>query len=116
MRAHLSSGRRYPPYGREFALARRLRQYVNPWLFGGPHAWELASHKGPGRLVLPEGADPESFYWGMVEELPVVLRWPEATPHQIDALSVALLRDRARSVIDLGSRTREAERLTRISS
>ena len=79
-----------PPYGREFVWALVSGQYLNPWLHAGRGAWAQASRRGPGRLVLPEGADPASFDWRLVDGLEVVVRWPGASIRDVDELGVLL--------------------------
>lgn len=92
---------RPPPYGREMIEARRNGQYVNPWIFAGRRAFELASRRGPGRLVLPEGDDPAGFDWRCVAGLDVVVRWPGASIPEADDLGALLVRSGARSVLVL---------------
>lgn len=82
---------RPPPYGREMIEARRNGQYVNPWVYAGKRAFELASRRGPGRLVLPEGDDPAGFDWRCVAGLDVVVRWPGASVQQVDELATLLI-------------------------
>ena len=87
-----------PAYGKEFHEARQAGRYVNPWLFAGRRAFELAARRGPGRLVLPEGADPAELDWSLVAGFDVVVSWPRASIPEIDALGAILVRAGARTV------------------
>ena len=90
-----------PAYGREFAAARKAGRYVNPWVFAGRRAFDLAAGRGPGRLVLPEGAAPEEYDWGCASGTDVVVRWPEASAPEIAALCALLVRAGARTALAL---------------
>ena len=103
--ARLNSGRRPPPYAREFTSAKRAGAPVNPWLFAGPGAWRRAACRGPGRLVLPEGAQPEQFDWRCVSREIVVVHWPRALLHEVDALGALLVRAGAPAVLVLEDRS-----------
>ena len=92
---------RLPGFGKEFREARTAGRYVNPWLFCGPRAFELAALRGPGRLVLPEGEDPARFDWSLVAGFDVVARWPGASLQEIDALGRLLMSAGARTVLAL---------------
>jgi hypothetical protein len=99
-----------PPYGREFREARKDGRYVNPWIFAGRRAFELASRRGPGRLVLPEGADPADFDWRCVRGLDVVCRWPGASVQECDALGALLIRAGARTALVLDDLRQDGDR------
>jgi len=90
-----------PPYAREFVQARRSGEYINPWLFAGRGAWQRAAQRGPGRLVLPEGAALEEYDWGCVSGTYVVVQWPEASAPKVAALCVLLVRAGARTALAL---------------
>lgn len=100
-----------PPYGREFRTARQARQYVNPWVFAGPRAFELAARRGPGRLVLPAGDDPSVFDWSLVRGLDVVVRWPGASVPEVGQLGALLVRAGARSVLVLDDIREDGDRM-----
>ena len=100
-----------PPYGRDFREARQAGRYVNPWLFAGRRAFELAARRGPGRLVLPAGADPAGFDWRVVAGLDVVCRWPGASIPEVDELGVLLVRAGARSVLVLDDLREDGDRM-----
>ena len=103
--------RHLPPYGRELRNARHVDDYVNPWVFAGSRAWQFAARRGPGRLVLPEGANPVDFDWTVLAGLDVVVRWPGASLRQIDALGAALVRAGASSVLVLDDLRYEGDRM-----
>lgn len=103
--------RKPPPYGREFRAARQARKYINPWLYCGRRAFELAERRGPGRLVLPEGADPSTFDWRLVAGLDVVVRWPGASTPEVDQLGALLVRAGARSVLVLDDVREDGDRM-----
>lgn len=90
-----------PPYGREFLAARQAGRYCNPWIFAGARAFELASRRGAGRLVLPPGEDPVAFDWRCVTGLDVVVRWPDASLQEVESIGALLIRYRAHSVLVL---------------
>ena len=90
-----------PPYARELIANRKAGRYVNPWLFAGRGAWELASGRGPGRLVLPEGEQPEAFDWRCCKGLILVVSWPTASVQEVDALGEILVRSGATAVLVL---------------
>ncbi len=92
---------RPPPYGRELAAARREGRHVNPWILCGRDAWEIAARRGPGRLVLPHGDDPNSFDWRVVAGLVPVVRWPGASVPECDELGAALVRAGAAAALVL---------------
>ena len=100
-----------PPYARELIANRKAGRYVNPWLFAGRGAWELASRRGPGRLVLPDGADPSLFDWRMLAGLEVVVRWPNASMPQVDQLGALLVRAGARVVLALADLREDGDRI-----
>lgn len=100
-----------PAYGKEFRAARTAGRYVNPWLFAGRRAFELAARRGPGRLVLPEGAQPAEFDWRLVAGLDVVARWPGASVQQVDEMGALLVRDGARSVLALDDVREDGDRM-----
>ena len=93
--------KRSPAYGKELIEARRKGTHINPWIFCGPDAWNLASRRGPGRLVLRHGEDPASFDWGCVSGLVPVVRWPGASIPECDELGALLVRAGARAVLVL---------------
>lgn len=101
---------RLPPYGREFRQARKAGRYVNPWIFAGPRAFELAARRGPGRLVLPAGADPSVFDWRLVAGLELVVRWPDASVQQVDQLGALLVRAGAGVVLVLDDLRKDGDR------
>lgn len=103
--------KRRPPYGREFATARQAGKYVNPWLFCGARAFELAARRGPGRLVLPDGADPSVFDWRLVAGLDVLVRWPGASIPEVDELGALLVRAGAQSVLVLDDIRDDGDRM-----
>jgi len=105
------SAARLPPYGKEFRAARQAGRYVNPWLFCGRRAFELAERRGPGRLVLAEGADPGDFDWSLVRGLDVVARWPGASTQEVDQLGALLVRAGARSVLVLDDIREDGDRM-----
>jgi hypothetical protein len=102
---------RMPPYGHEFREARQAGRYVNPWLFCGRRAFELASRRGPGRLVLPTGEDPAAFDWSPVAALDVVVRWPGASLQEVDELGALLIRAGARTALVLDDLREDGNRL-----
>ena len=100
-----------PPYAREMAEARRAGRPVNPWLFGGRDAWELAARRGPGRLVLPVGAEPSAFDWSVVSGFDVVVRWPGASLPEVDELGRLLVLAGARTVLVLDDLREDGNRM-----
>ena len=90
-----------PPYARELIANRKAGRYVNPWLFAGRGAWKLASGRGPGRLVLPEGEQPETFDWTCCNGLILVVSWPAASVPEVDALGAILVRSGATAALVL---------------
>ena len=100
-----------PAYGKEFREARKAGRYVNPWLFAGRRAFELAARRGPGRLVLPEGAEPSAFDWRMVSGFDVVVRWPGASIPEVDELGKLLVFAGARSVLVLDDIREDGNRM-----
>jgi hypothetical protein len=92
---------RPPPYAREFMQARRSGEYINPWLFAGRGAWQRAAQRGPGRLVLPEGEQPETYDWKCCAGLVLVVSWPAASVQEVDALGAILVRSGATAVLVL---------------
>lgn len=107
----MTAATRLPAYGKEFRAARQAGRYVNPWLFAGRRAFELAARRGPGRLVLPEGADPATFDWRLVAGLDVVVRWPGASVPEVDQLGALLVRAGARSVLVLDDLREDGDRM-----
>ena len=100
-----------PAYGKEFREARQAGRYVNPWLYCGRRAFEFAARRGPGRLVLPAGADPAGFDWRLVAGLDVVVRWPGASIPEVDELGALLVRAGARSVLVLDDLREDGNRM-----
>jgi len=107
----MTAATRLPAYGKEFRAARTAGRYVNPWLYCGPRAFEFAARRGPGRLVLPEGADPATFDWSLVRGLDVVVRWPGASVPEVDQLGALLVRAGARSALVLDDIRDDGDRM-----
>ena len=107
----MSAAKRLPPYGREFREARQAGRYCNPWIFAGRRAFEFAARRGPGRMVLPEGADPTGFDWSLVAGFDVVVRWPGASIPEVDELGKLLVLAGARSVLVLDDIREDGNRM-----
>ena len=97
------------PYAREFVQARRSGEYINPWLFAGRDAWQRAAQRGPGRLVLPEGEQPETFDWTCAKNLILVVSWPAASVQEVDVLGAIMVRSGATAVLVLDDATTDLD-------
>ena len=92
---------RLPPFAKELLSARKGGRYINPLIFAGRCAWQRAAKRGPGRLVLPEGEQPENYDWTCCRGLIFVVSWPGAGVQEVDALGVILVRSGATAALVL---------------
>ena len=57
--------------------------------------------RGPGRLVLPEGEQPEAYDWTLCSGLVLVVSWPAASEQEVYALGELLVCCGATAVLAL---------------
>ena len=110
--------RMYPPFGRQVQRILNcpglLQQYSGHnqdcsrgtvWIATGPGAWDWKyRHHRKLTVVMPFGADPNSYHWGFIvgHEPPLILPPIADFPEEREALAMAMVRDGLLSVLTMG--------------